>query len=94
MKKTKKDIIEYIYKECKKNENYVFNNEYVKDVLKKLNSKTNPYDITKLDDTSKYPKSLLNDNMALIHLGDGKHKFVPYLDNFIQNLKRLIKAKK
>jgi len=80
MKKTKKDIIEYIYKECKKNENYIFDNEYVKDILKKLNSKTNPYDITKLDDTSKYPKSLIDDNMALIHLGDGKHKFVPYLD--------------
>ena len=42
---TKKEIIEYIFKECEKNGNYVFNNNYVKNVLQKLNSSTNPYDI-------------------------------------------------
>jgi len=77
---TKKEIIEYIFKECEKNGNYVFNNNYVKNVLQKLNSSTNPYDITKLDSKDKYPEYVKNKNFALIHLGSGKHKFIKVLD--------------
>jgi hypothetical protein len=77
---TKKEIIEYIFKKCEENNNFIFDNNFVKDVLKKLNSSTNPYDITKLDNTDKYPEYVKNKNYALIHLGNGKHQFIKVLD--------------
>jgi hypothetical protein len=77
---TKKEIIEYIFKECERKNNFTFDNDYVKDVLKKLNSSTNPYDITKLDTLEKYPDYVKNKNYALIHLGSGRHQFIKALD--------------
>ena len=73
---TKKNIIEQIYLHCKKNNNYVFDNELVKNIVKSSGSNTNPYDMTKLDDTSKFPDILLKDDYFVAHIGEGKHKFV------------------
>jgi len=84
---TKKEIIELIYKRCKKQKNLEFNNDFVKNILIEVNSSTNPYDITKLDNSSKYPEILKKDNMALIHIGSGKHKFVPYFDKLYPKFK-------
>ena len=77
---TKKEIIELIYNKCKEKNNFEFDNEFVKKILFEVGSKTNPYDITKLDNTLKYPEILKKDNMALVHLGNGKHKFIPFFD--------------
>jgi len=92
MKKTKKDIIEIIYKRCGLNKE--FDNEFIKDILKEFNSKTNPYDITKLDDKSKYPKLLIDENIAITHIGNGKHKFIPYLDKIYPTFEKINKDEK
>ena len=58
-KVSKKDIITEIFNICKLRNDFAFDNVLVKEVLRKMGSKTNPYDITKLDDTSKFPSILI-----------------------------------
>ncbi|MCD6162756.1 MAG: hypothetical protein J7K40_10135 [candidate division Zixibacteria bacterium] len=58
IKITKNEIITKIFKHCKAKRSYIFDNELVKDIIKKSGSKTNPYDMTKLDDTSRFPEIL------------------------------------
>jgi len=48
----------------------------VKNILKKAGSKTNPYDMTKLDDTSKFPDILLEEDYFIAHIGGGHHQFI------------------
>jgi hypothetical protein len=76
----KKYIIECIYNKCKEKGNFEFDNTLVKQVLEELNSKTNPYDMTKFDDITKYPQTFIDKNIALIHIGSGRHKFIEVLD--------------
>ncbi|RKY84373.1 hypothetical protein DRQ09_08725 [candidate division KSB1 bacterium] len=76
---TKKDVISELFKRCKKSNNFVFNNELVKQVCKEYNF-GNPFDATKLDNTSKFPQVLTNEDYFIIHLGQGNHKFVKGID--------------
>jgi hypothetical protein len=73
---TKKEIITEIFNICKSKNNFEFDNNLIKEVLVKKGSKTNPYDMTKLDSTEKFPEILINENYFIVHLGDGRHKFV------------------
>lgn len=86
---TKKDIIEEIFKDCKKNNSLIFDNSKVKEFLKKYNSKTNPYDITKLDSTDKYPDLLKDEDYFLVHLGDGKHQFIKGFNNIFHKFEEI-----
>ena len=79
----KKDIILYMFRECEKKNNYVFNNDFVKSCLKELGSSTNPYDMTKIDQLENLPSELVQNNWAIIHLGDGTHEFVHGIQNAI-----------
>lgn len=72
---TKQDVITEIFKLCKKRENFVFDNTLVKKVCKK-HGFGNPFDITKLDDTSKFPQILVDEDYFILHLGKGRHKFI------------------
>mgnify|MGYP007068823693 CR=1 FL=1 len=72
----KKSIIELIFDHCEKNNNYVFDNELIKKIVMDSGSKTNPYDMTKIDHISKLPKILLDNDYAIAHIGSGKHMFV------------------
>jgi len=71
----KQDVIAEIFKICKKRKNFTFNNELVKEICEK-HSFRNLFDATKLDDTSKFPKVLLDEGCFVLHLGQGKHRFV------------------
>jgi hypothetical protein len=77
---TKKETIEELFRICKKRNDFVFDNSLVKDVLRKGKSDGNPYDITKVDDISKLPESLIQGGYTVIHLGGGQHKFSKCLD--------------
>ncbi|MBL7127571.1 MAG: hypothetical protein ISS16_01140 [Ignavibacteria bacterium] len=77
---TKKEIIEYIFKQCIKRKNMTFNNDYVKSCMKKLGSSNNPYDMTKLDDISKFPDLMLKKNYFIVHKGKGEHQFVKEIE--------------
>lgn len=72
---TKQDVITEIFKICKKKNDFVFDNILVKKFSKK-HGFGNPFDVTKLDNTSKFPETLLKNDYFIVHLGGGKHKFV------------------
>ena len=79
-KKTKKESIAEIFLICKKKNNFIFDNDLIKKVIKKSASNANPYDITKLDNTSKYPDILLKEDYFIAHIGQGKHCFIKGLN--------------
>ncbi|MHB8282862.1 MAG: type II restriction enzyme [bacterium] len=76
IKTNKKEIITEIFNICKKNNNFIFDNKLIKDILRQFKSNTNPYDMTKLDNTKKFPDILLKEDYFIAHIGNGKHQFV------------------
>jgi flagellar biosynthesis chaperone FliJ len=54
MASKKEKVIEELYKICKKKNDYVFHNDIVKDVCKRIGF-GNPFDVTKLYNKSKIP---------------------------------------
>jgi len=86
MKNTKKLVINKkslvitdLFKHCLKAKNPVFHNELVKQICVK-HGFGNPFDVTKLDSISKLPQILLENDFAIIHLGNGYHKFIKGID--------------
>ena len=71
----KQEVIAELFRRCKKKGNLTFDNILVKQICKKY-SFANPFDATKLDDTSKFPQILLDEDYFILHLGKGRHKFV------------------
>ncbi len=76
----KQDAITEIFKICKQKGNFVFDNMLVKQVCKEYGF-GNPFDATKLDDTSKFPQILFDEDYFILHLGMGRHKFVKGIKN-------------
>ena len=72
---TKQDVISALFKECKKRNNFVFHNDIVKDISRKLGF-GNPFDVTKVDNSSLLPDTLKRNDYFIIHLGSGYHQFV------------------
>ena len=54
---TKQDVITEIFRLCRDKKNFVFDNTLVKQVCKK-HGFGNPFDATKLDDTSRFPREV------------------------------------
>lgn len=71
----KQKVVTELFKRCYKKKNFVFDNMLVKQICKKYGF-GNPFDVTKLDDTSKFPTILLDEDYFILHLGRGKHKFI------------------
>lgn len=65
------DLLEY----CQKNNNFTFDNDLVKKICEKYGI-SNQFDVTKLDSTDKLPQFFRDEDMCLLHLGQGKHKFI------------------
>lgn len=82
---SKKDkAIEELYEICKSRNNYVFHNDLVKEVCQKVGV-GNPFDVTKLDNKEKLPDVLVQNDVAIIHLGDGNHQFIKGIDKVFHN---------
>lgn len=77
---TKQDVISKIYRLCKSKQEFIFDNDLVKQVCKKFNF-ANPFDATKIDDTTKLPELLIDEDCFILHLGEGSHKFVEGISN-------------
>ncbi len=75
----KKKVLEKVFKICQKNNDFVFDNNLLKDISKKIGFQ-NHFDATKLDDKRKLPDILLKNDYALIHLGNGRHRFIKGID--------------
>ena len=72
-------VITELYGMCKSRRNFVFSNKDVKVVSAKVGF-SNQYDVTKLDSTAKLPDMLAADDVFVVHLGRGMHKFVHGID--------------
>jgi len=71
----KQEVIAEVFRICKERGDFVFHNDLVKQVCKKLNF-GNPFDATKIDNTSRFPQVLLEQDYFVLHIGNGKHQFV------------------
>jgi len=71
----KKLVIEEIFKICCRQKQFIFHNNLVKEVCKAVGF-GNPFDATKFDNRNKLPPILIENDYALIHLGEGNHMFV------------------
>ncbi len=90
MESKKDQVIEELFKICKRKNNFVFHNDIVKDVCKKIGF-GNPFDVTKLDNKTKLPDILLKNDYAIIHIGSGKHKFIKGIDKVFHNFEPIQK---
>ncbi len=86
----KKLVIEELFKECSKRNKYIFNNNLVKEISKKIGF-GNPFDVTKIDIKEKLPKSLLDNDYCIIHLGNGQHQFIKGIDTIYHKLEAIEK---
>jgi hypothetical protein len=80
----KQQVIEEIYNICKKKNDWRFHNDLVKDISKKYGF-GNPFDVTKLDNKTILPDILIENNMAIIHLGNGYHTFIKGIEKVYHN---------
>lgn len=62
----------------------VFYNNLVKDICRKVGF-GNPFDVTKLDNKAKLPQILLDNDLAIIHLGGGNHQFIKGIDKIFHD---------
>jgi len=76
----KHKVITELFEICQANGNWLFNNDLVKEISLK-HKFGNPFDVTKLDDTSKFPPILLENDYFVLHLGEGQHRFVKGINN-------------
>ncbi|MCC6844817.1 MAG: hypothetical protein IT283_00710 [Bacteroidetes bacterium] len=91
-KESKKDqVIEELFKICKRKNNFVFHNDLVKDVCKKIGF-GNPFDVTKLDNKTKLPDILVEHDYGVIHIGSGKHKFIKGIDKVFHDFEKIQKT--
>ena len=71
----KQQALESLYSICKKRGTLIFNNDLVKKVCVDVGF-GNPFDVTKIDNREKLPPLLAKNDIAVIHLGGGRHKFI------------------
>ncbi|MEA3310137.1 MAG: hypothetical protein U9Q70_11595 [Chloroflexota bacterium] len=71
----KQQVISKLFELCKKRNDFVFDNKLVKKVCAKIGFK-NPYDVTKIDNSSILPSDVREQDYFIIHLGMGTHQFV------------------
>ncbi len=71
---SKKEILREIFIECEQKSNFVFDNNLIK--KKSGDCFKNQFDVTKVDTKDKLHKDIIQSDYCLIHLGNGKHKFV------------------
>ena len=68
-------VISEVYNMCKLRNDYTFTNVEVRKVCTKLGF-GNQYDATKFDSREKLPNVLVENDVFVVHTGQGKHKFV------------------
>lgn len=80
----KKQVLTKLFSVCEERNNFVFDNDLVKQVISELEGEKkfkNPFDVTKVDRRDLLPKLMLEKNFAVIHLGNGAHRFIEGIEN-------------
>lgn len=86
----KHDVIIKLFNICKNRNNFIFDNDLVKDVSKEFGF-GNPFDVTKIDASAKLPDELKNEDYCIAHLGKGKHQFIKGIDNWYHQFEKIEK---
>lgn len=87
----KHEVIEQLYTICRARNYFIFHNDEVKKVCTNIGF-GNPFDATKIDSKQKLPPLLIKNDMAIIHLGSGRHQFVSGIDNFYHTFEPIEKV--
>ncbi len=72
---TKQEVISRLFEICVHQNNYCFDNKLVKEVCHELGF-GNPFDVTKVDNSSLLPENVKAADYFIVHLGSGLHQFV------------------
>jgi hypothetical protein len=86
----KQQVITKLFESCKENNNFIFHNDAVKTISKEVGF-GNPFDVTKLDSSEKFPDILTDKNYFIIHLGEGNHMFVKGIDHAFHSFEHIKK---
>ena len=86
----KDEVITQLYTICKKQNSFVFHNNLLKEVCRKVGF-GNPFDVTKLDNKSKLPQILLDNDLTIIHLGSGNHQFIKGINSVFHDFEPIQK---
>ncbi len=76
----KQRVIARLYEMCRERGDLTFSNDEVKVVSSEIGF-GNPFDATKIDNSAVLPQTLRDEDMFVVHLGRGRHRFVPGIAN-------------
>lgn len=88
----KKQVLAKLFATCKEKDNYVFDNSLVRQVIDAMEGEKkfkNHFDVTKVDRRDLLPQVMLDSNFALIHLGNGAHRFIEGIDYVSHNFETI-----
>ena len=75
----KQTVITKLYAACKARGDMTFDNDEVKRISNAVGF-ANPFDATKWDNSAALPAALKADDVFVVHLGQGRHRFVSGID--------------
>ncbi len=74
-----------------KGEQYIFSNSQVEELCRKHGFQ-NKYDLTKIDASDILPENMVDDDVFIVHLGRGMHRFVKGIEKGYHNLEAPLKT--
>lgn len=82
---SKKKTLNAIFQSCKEAGNFNFDNKKVKRICEQTGF-GNPFDVTKIDNSNLLPDEMREENYCVVHLGRGRHRFMPIADVWYHRL--------
>lgn len=71
----KQRVLLSLFQQCQSRQNMTFDNQMVRQVAAQEGFK-NPFDVTKVDHSALLPNAMRNADYYIVHLGQGRHRFV------------------
>jgi hypothetical protein len=85
----KQQVLERLFLQCEQKGSYEFSNSDVKQVAAAVEF-GNPFDATKVDSREILPQSIRQKGYCIAHLGEGKHRFIPELQNWYHDFETIL----
>lgn len=85
----KQQVLERLFLQCEQEGSYEFSNSDVKRVADAVEFR-NPFDATKVDSREILPQSIFQKGYCIAHLGEGKHRFIPELQNWYHDFETIL----
>ncbi len=74
----KQEVISRLFQTCQSQGNMTFDNTLVREIAREVGF-GNPFDATKVDRSALLPAAVRQADYFILHLGEGRHRFVPGL---------------